>query len=337
KALKNAFSPFGISLEIWDRHFLVGEFRTLRLFIFNDEHVPRTGTVRYGVVRFDDGWTFDTSMKVSVDRGESVVNFIQIMLPRRAGEYRIRAELLEGGGNTVVAYTEKIAHVFEPIGSVHSEQSNIAVCEGSGEINRFLSSHGFPVLEFSEASLGKAKVLIVVEGTLTSDVYQKHMETLSNFVNSGGTLVVIEPEFGVNDKGAVSPLQGLALTIERRVDMDKGGYDSYVFAEDLAHPLWSGIEKKHLQMFNGDFGGEVVSQHDVTCSREHQVHARCGLKLGVEAVYEIPFGKGRVIVSRLQLRGRLMRGNTPDTLYARRPDPVLQRYLLNLVGYASKR
>ncbi|MBM2841659.1 MAG: glycoside hydrolase family 2, candidate beta-glycosidase, partial [Bacteroidetes bacterium] len=32
KALKNAFSPFGISLEIWDRHFLVGEFRTLRLF-----------------------------------------------------------------------------------------------------------------------------------------------------------------------------------------------------------------------------------------------------------------------------------------------------------------
>lgn len=337
KALRNAFSPFGISLEIWDRHFLVGESRTLRLFIFNDEHTPRTGTVRYGVLRCDDGWTFDTSLKVSVGSGESAVNLIQIMMPRRAGEYRIRAELHEGGGNSVVAYTEKIAHVFEPIDSVNSEQSNVAVCEGSDEISRFLLSHGVPVLEFTETSLANANVVIVGLETLKSDVYQNHLDTLSSFVSSGGALAVIEPEFGVIKMEVMQPLQGLSLTIERRVDADKGGYDSYIFADDHAHPLWSGIEKKHLQMFNGGYGGEVVSQHDVTCSREHQVHARCGLKLGVEAVYEIPFGKGRVIVSRLQLRGRLMQGNTLDTLYARRPDPVLQRYFLNLVGYASKR
>lgn len=337
EALKNAFSPFGISLEIWDRHFLVGESRALRLFIFNDEPVPHTGTVRYGVIQFDDGWTYDTTLKVSVEPGESLVSLVQIMLPRHAGEYRIRAELLEGGNGAVVAYTEKIAHVFDAIDKDDSEQRDVAVCESSGEIARFLSSHGFAVLEISELSLGKANVLIVGEGKLATDEYQSQMDGLSNFVNSGGTLVVIEPEFGVNDKGALSPLQGLALTIERRADMDKGGYDSYVFAEDLAHPLWSGIEKKHLQMFNGGFGGEVVSQYDVTCSLKHHVLARCGLKLGVEAVFEIPYGKGTVIVSRLQLRGRLVRGNEPGTLYARRPDPVLQRYLVNLVGYASTR
>jgi hypothetical protein len=338
KTLKNAFSPFGISLEIWDRHFLVGEYRSLRLYIFNDDAVPRTGTVRYGVVRFDDGWIFDTSLKVSVDPGESVVNLIHIMLPRRAGEYRIRAELLEGGSDTVVAYTEKIAHVFDSISDANlATRSSVVVHETSGEIGRFLAVHGFPVFALSDASLAKNNVVVVGEGKLKSDEYQSQLNGLSSFVSNGGTLVVIEPEYGVLDKEVVSLLPGLTLTIERRVDADKSGYDSYLFPEDLAHPLWSGIEKKHLQMFNGGFGGEVISQHDVICSMEHWVYARCGLNLAVEAVFEIPFGKGSVVVSRLQLRGRLVRGNTPDTLFTRRPDPVLQRYLLNLTGYASKR
>jgi len=53
------------------------------------------------------------------------------------------------------------------------------------------------------------------------------------------------------------------------------------------------------------------------------------------AVCEIPSGKGRVIVSRLQLRGRLMKGEETDSLYARRVDPVLQKYLLNLLSCAA--
>ena len=89
-------------------------------------------------------------------------------------------------------------------------------------------------------------------------------------------------------------------------------------------------------MFNGAVGGEMVSQHDVHVAVAHQVHARCGLKLAVEAVVEIPHGAGRVIVSRIQTRGRLSANRLNTALFDRRVDPVAQRYLLNLVLYAGE-
>jgi hypothetical protein len=291
--------------------------------------------VRYGVVRFDDGWTFDTSLKVSVNPGETLVNFIQIMLPRRAGEYRLRAELLDGGGGELVASSEKIAHVFEPVGKVRTKESGIVLYETSGEISAFLTSHNVRPLELSNANLGEAAVVVAGEGALKMRSHEKHLGTLRRYVENGGTFVVIEPELGVDGKEIVSLCEGVDLVVERRADVDKGGYDSYVFPEDYAHPLWSGIEKKHLQMFNGGYGGEVVSQHNVTSPGQRIIHARCGLKLGIEAVFELPIGKGRVLVSRLQLRGRLVRGRSSDSPFVHRPDPVLQRYFMNLLRYAG--
>lgn len=154
-------------------------------------------------------------------------------------------------------------------------------------------------------------------------------------VRGGGRLVVIEPELGAEEPRVVSLLEGLEITVSRRADVDKGGYDSYVFAEDHTHPLWAGIRPEHLRMFNGALGGEVVSQHHVTTGAPHVLLARCGLKLGVGAVMEIPFGAGLVVVSRLQARGRLVARPGSDDLFARRPDPVMQAYTLNLLSYAS--
>lgn len=88
-------------------------------------------------------------------------------------------------------------------------------------------------------------------------------------------------------------------------------------------------------MFNGGYGGEVVSQHDVTADGVSKVFARCGLKLKTSAVFEIPFGKGKVIVSRLQLRGRLVNQSHSSQLFERQVDPVIQQYLLNLLEYAN--
>ena len=129
---------------------------------------------------------------------------------------------------------------------------------------------------------------------------------------------------------------GIDLTIEPRTDMRKGGYDSYVFAENHAHPLWSGISREHLQMFNGGYGGEGVSEHHVSANLPVTIHARCGMQLKHAAVFELRSGRGRVLVSRLQLRGRLAESAGNESLYSRRPDPVLQQYLLNLLSYAAQ-
>jgi hypothetical protein len=334
--LKNAFAPFGVSVELWDRHFITGESRTMRLFVLNDDPVPRTGTVRYGVVRFNGEWAYDTSQTVSVDPGGSLVLPIQIMFPRREGEYRVRAELMDEGRRDSASYSEKIAHVFGPPVDVDQPGPQVVVMETGGEITEFLTARHVSVHIPSPRGIGGADAVIIAGGLVGSGEYELCLDELNRQVHAGGTLVLIEPEYDVKGKHDVRVLEGLSLRIERRVDADRGGYDSYVFAEDHHHPLWEGIEKEHLQMFNGAVGGEMVSQHDVHVAVAHQVHARCGLKLAVEAVVEIPYGAGRVIVSRIQTRGRLSANRQNTALFDRRVDPVAQRYLLNLVLYAGK-
>ncbi|MBM2845809.1 MAG: glycoside hydrolase family 2, candidate beta-glycosidase [Bacteroidetes bacterium] len=338
QTLKNAFAPFGISLELWDRHFFAGESRAMRLFIINDDPVSRTGAVRYGVVRFDGEWTYNTSLRVTVEPGGSLITPIQVMLPRRAGEYRIRAELLEEGRGSVLSYSEKIAHVFDPLTDSEAQRrSAVLVMEGSDEITRFLTAHRFPIRNLSAGQLSDADIAVVADGMVRSREYERCVNDLSRVVNAGATLVVIEPEYGVQGKEEIRILNDLVLALESRNDTNRGGYDSYVFADQRDHPLWRGIDKNHLHMFNGGLGGEMVSQHTVTCPVAYDVLARCGMKLAVEVVQEIQYGSGLVIVSRIQTRGRLNANRHGGALFDRRVDPVAQRYFLNLVSYAGRR
>ena len=330
KTLKNAFAPLGLSVELWDRHFITGEIRTVRAFVFNDHTEHHSGIIRYGVTTLNGDWLSDSSLSVSVDAGGCSVIPLEISIPHESGEYRIRGELRMGRGNEVLASSEKIAHVFRPL-EPSLDGVRVALI-GSDEMGEFLRRQGCAVN--TNADLTHVNALVVGEGMLNSDAYQHHLAKVSEFVKNGGTLVVIEPEYGLEGKLQIPVLNGVSVLTERRKDLDKGGYDSYVFPEDYSHPLWKGLEKKHLQMFNGAFGGEVVSQHNVTLDVPDRVLSRCGLKLGVVAGCEASYGKGHAIVSRLQVRGRLARGNISQSLYARRIDPVLQQYFINLMRYA---
>ncbi|MDE3058736.1 MAG: hypothetical protein KGJ59_12345, partial [Bacteroidota bacterium] len=72
-------------------------------------------------------------------------------------------------------------------------------------------------------------------------------------------------------------------------------------------------------------------------SAEHKVLARCGLNLSVIAAAEIPFGKGNILINRIQMRGRLLGDKKSDELFSRRADPVAQQLLLNLLSYAARK
>jgi hypothetical protein len=126
------------------------------------------------------------------------------------------------------------------------------------------------------------------------------------------------------------------MRIVRRTDEDKGGYDSYVHPVDPLHAIWDGIAPEHLRMLNGGFGGEAVSQHDLLMPSAGRVLARCGLRLEVPVLAEWRVGEGRVVVSRLQVRGRLEVEQGSAGLYARRKDPVAERYLVNLLQWAVR-
>ena len=332
-ALRNAFAPFGVSIELWDRHFTTRERRTVKVFVFNDHAERKRGTVSCGVVSDRGERMFETTQSVVVEPCSCIVVPVLMLFPSRAGRYTLRAEVHEE--DVMAAFSEKEAHVFDPPPHPHRLKGmRVAVLSRTDELPSFLAAWGMDPVPLSSADLVACAVLVVGEGMVRSAGYRALLGVVAAYVNGGGTLVVVEPEFGVEGKENVALLPGIDIAIEHRLDTERGGYDSYVFPVDTTHPLWDDVVPAHLRMFNGGYGGEVVSQHNVVPTAPHTVLARCGLRLGVMAACEIPSGKGRVIVSRLQVRGRLMKGEETDSLYARRVDPVLQRYLLNLLSWA---
>lgn len=335
-ALKNAFAPFGLSIELWDRHFFTDEPRMMQIFIFNDGGGAREGVVRMGICDEQGRWFSKLEMPVDVPAGERLVESVLMHFPPKEGAYTVTAELVEEH-EPVVAVSRKRAHVLKPPeASVTLLKKRVALLDPGGELTGYLASVGIETDDVRSSGLAKTRTLVVSEGSMSDAYVQSGAEEISGFLESGGTLILIEPEFGVTSKEVQQIPGGIDLTIEPRNDMDKGGYDSYVFAENHAHPLWSGISREHLQMFNGGYGGEVVSEHHVSANLPVTIHARCGMQLKHAAVFELRSGRGRVLVSRLQLRGRLAESAGNESLYSRRPDPVLQQYLLNLLSYAAQ-
>ncbi|MBP1654064.1 MAG: glycoside hydrolase family 2, candidate beta-glycosidase [Bacteroidetes bacterium] len=296
-AIGEAFSPFGVSVELWDRHFFPGERRHVRIFVFNDRDRPETGVLRWGIADVDGAW-------VGPEGGSAP------------------AEL----------------HVVEPPGVSESLRRMVpGVLEESGEIMRYLHDAGIGARDLATSRCSECDVILVADGLARGNTFRRHGSDLDAYLASGRTLVLIEPECGVATDASVPVAAGVTFDITRRPDTDRGGYDSFVFMEDPGHKLWQGIPEDHLKFFNGGFGGEIVSQHDIRCTMPMSVLARCGLKLATVAVAEVSAGGGTIVLSRLQMRGRLTGSREADALYGRRADPVARRYLLNLLESYGRR
>jgi beta-galactosidase len=362
-AIGNAFSPFGVSVELWDRHFVPGERRQVNIHVFNDRETVQAGRLRWGVAEIigeritDPEHTFSSGeppasvqkqafsageLTVSVSPVNTLVVTVEFELPARPGRYEVLAELTTGGtdfpagrgagGDASRAVSRKPAHVIAPPRVSESVKPlHPGVLEESGEIMRYLQDQGIVVRDLASSRYSDCDVIFVADGLARGDAFQHHRSEFAAFFASGGTLVLIEPEYGVETEANVPVTDGITLDIKRRPDLDRGGYDSFVFMEDRGHPIWRGIDQEHLKFFNGGFGGEIVSQHDVMCTAPVHVLARCGLKLATVAAAEVVASGGTIVISRLQIRGRLMGSHETDTLYGRRSDPVAQQYLLNIL------
>lgn len=331
-ALKNAFSPFGVSIEVWDRHFYVKEERRINVYVFNDNPQAESGILDCRIVD-EAGNTafFEKKITVSVGAGETKITAVDWKMPDTAGTYYFTAELIPQGSNVPVAVSRKIAHVFEsPSSDKQLLNVNLMVYDPDNEIKDYLISKGLKVSDFNPALLGNQDMLVVGEGGLLENNYKGSIKEISAFVKSGKTLIVIEPSYNVKDRQEVEVCDEISLTID---PMPWRGNESYVFWEKPDFPLWGRIKEDHLKMFNGGFGGEIISEYDVMPPLPFKTEAICGAGLIIPAVMETYTGEGLVVISRIETRGRLLRQEEPDTdLYSRRPDPVAQQYLLNLLS-----
>jgi hypothetical protein len=337
KTLKNAFTPFGVSIELWDRHFLPSERRDIRVFVFNDESDPRSGTLRCSIAADDGQTSFSKEVPVRVEALSCQRVSVEFEFPDSPGRCEVRAELSKNGSTERPAHSRKIAHVLEPLHIPESvSTARVGLLDLTSEPANFLKEIGIAVERFGKTRSSSSEILLASEGEAGGPQYQVNLDSITRLLDAGGSVIVLEPEFGITGKRQI-PLTGeLFLSIERRLDADKGGYDSHVFLSDSGHAIWRGLDPSLFRFFNGGIGGEIVSQHDVSLNNPWTVLARCGLHLGVIALAEVSIGKGRIIVSRIQTRGRLLQRELSGDLFERRADPVARQYLLNLIGYAQR-
>ncbi len=339
-ALKNVLSPVAVSVELWDRHFLTGETREVSLYLFNDSASLQTVALQIYFDHQPDKIMFEKKLELSTwsagnQKEEHRKLAVNINYPSQSGATFLVARLLDEN-EAEIARSQKSIITFDPLVLPSpADLPSISLHDPNGEIEQFLRNYSVKANRFPVGIENAQLVFINTQGL--NDFYRKSLDKLTQFVNNGGILIVQEPEFGVEDTANFPLLENLYLNVKYRIDPDLGGYDSYVFPEDKNHFLWRNIEQEHLQMFNGAFGGEMVSQHNVWPTLPYNPVGRCHLYLRVPAVLEIPYGDGWIIISRLQIRGRLLQQESSADLFGRRYDPVAEQYFWNLItGYISQ-
>ena len=332
-ALKNAFEPFGVSIELWDRHFLPGEKRILGIYIFNDYPTESVGRLKIGIKNNLEDWISLKDIVARVPASTTNVEELAVMLPENSGDYYFSAELTDSRTGRA-SLSKKIAHVYErPLPPPIIKSASVAIIDEDFELIDFLDSLSIQSNRFKNSIDLNADVLIVVGNSIYKDVYRNSREDIEKWVAAGHTVIFTEPERGLEHSStAVLPV-GRVLTVERRSDVDKGGYDSCLIQEDHRSQLWDGIRRVDLRLFNGGYGGEIIPQSDMRVEGEYVALARSGLELKRVGILEYRSGKGKVIVSSVELGGRLS-GKEVKNLFDRRHDPVACKFLLNLITYA---
>ena len=234
-AIRNAFSPFGVSIELWDRHFTPGERRRIDIHVFNDRDRPQAGTVRWGVAEAEGNrpsggapaaapndlpesaevrWVSSGARGISVDPVESLVLAVELEVPARPGKYEARAELTVDGSDGPpvpasvaaegMAFSRKPVFVIAPPGVPESLKGmHPGVLEESGEIMRYLHAVGIDARDLASSKCAECDAILVADGLARGSSFQRHAAELAAYLAAGGTVVLIEPEHGVETQARV--------------------------------------------------------------------------------------------------------------------------------------
>nr|AAU82839.1 chitosanase-glucanase [uncultured archaeon GZfos1D1]QNO48786.1 hypothetical protein BEOMFINI_00025 [Methanosarcinales archaeon ANME-2c ERB4] len=306
-SLKKAFAPFGVSIELWDRHFFINETRTINVYVFNDHSVNKSGTLNYKIInKTSTEVFFEGKISVDVPVGGMEIIPINWTMPSSNGTYYLNASLIEN--ETIVGSSEKIAHVFdEPTVPDNLSAAKIMVYDPDDEIYNYLNRTGLNVSKFDGSELMEQDILILGEGALSDGNYSLRMAGITEFIQKGHSVLVMEPCYDVQDDDShetgLRVVDNLSILV---IGKEKGNYESHVFWEDQNFSVWNGIDKEHLKMFNGGLGGEIVdSSKDVVPLQKIVKHAKCGRDLKIPALMETNYSNGTVVFSRIQVRGRL--------------------------------
>ena len=326
-ALKRALSPVGLSIDLLDRHFVPGEVRQIPVHLFNDTNNRQSVHLDCYFSGRNDDFRYQKDLELPPNTHST--HPVTWKFPDESGELTVKATLLDNMGNDIT-YSEKPGFIIpRPQKRLNRELPSFLLLDHTGYLTEYFDSAGIKYELPAQGRLNGDYSLILSYGDGINDLQTAE---IGKFLSNGGVVILQEPEYGIREQSTLRLAENLSIDIQWRKDPDRGGYDSYVFPVDPAHPLWKEIPGKHLQIWNGGCGGEIVSQHLVHPSLPHRILAACNLHLRIPAVMEVPCGDGLIVISRLQVRGRLSdNSKSRGATSPRRFDPVAEVYLWNLL------
>ncbi len=333
KTIKRIFSPVLVSIELWDRHFLSSEQRDIPVFLINDG--LKNQTITFQIYFKKDSSKILLKQKIQLKAGEHLKLHTKITFPIKAGANELIAKISSSNG-TNLAESRKPVYIFNPIKKPKIKNiPRLTLADPSNEVCEFLKINQVNYYEFPKGIEDSG--IILLNGKGIEKISRKLNIKISKFVSQGGILILQEPEEGVSKEAQFKIVDNLELNVKYRRDEERGGFDSYVFPENNSHFIWKGLNKKNFQLLNGAIGGEIVSQHFVRPTQPFHTVASCNFSLAVPAIMEIPYGRGWILISRLQIRGRLLPKEASYGIFDRRYDPVAEKYFWNLLfGYIGK-
>jgi len=333
QALKQVFSPLGVSIELWNRHFTPGQSCACTLYFFNDTAAPATLTCRLSIAAEKNKPAELLRFEINPEPGEILQHPVNFQMPEKITDGWLTAVIFDSAGKEISQSRKKIQIVKPALWKINNTTQPVLLWDEAVEIAESLARQK---LNFTRntSEIQNLPGVILVNGTVCSRLTPEDQQRLKHWVEQGATLLLQEPELGLTDQRILPVLPDLNLWVQYRHDPERGGYDSVVIPEEPEHPLWQGLSQENLFMWNGAWGGEIISKHHIRPNRPFRTLASCNLFLRVPAVLEIPYGQGRVLISRLQLRGRLNPEQNNGNLFDRVYDPVTEVYLGNLLRYA---
>jgi hypothetical protein len=323
-AMKNAFAPVGVSIDLFNRHFEAGKPLTTAVHVMNGTGSTATGTLEAVVLSSEPTFSWDGaapasgSFAATLDGGEGTISLkpfetrivkVTWPLPKNEGKW-VLAAVWRSKGRDAVHSRRVVFTVVRPAERALA-QRKIAVYDADGALTKWLTGQGARPVAPAEA-----EVALVGPQIHRMSAFAAAQTDLRAFVERGGTLVVLEQGRWVFDDLArvETPIVGYRSGIPAAFPKDQPG-----------HPMWRGVPVALLRRWNGLPG--VVARYGLTTDLKHDV-----LAVGTdrtefpttEVAADLSVGKGRIVFCQFKIVERLDRA-TPNF------DPVAERLLLNLL------
>lgn len=281
-ALTVAYSPATVSLDIWDRNFSPGDIISLPVHLINDEPDKRELYFTVSLKKANE-LISQKEFKETVDRLESRVNNVEIILPNQPGNYTLEAELLNP--------PEQIKHPVVSAWDIRIIQ--IEVPESVAKASVFIPEEEKELLQFAaqyrlKTNSNMDSVKVIMAGShfwkKISSGDESFKKALEEKIDQGISVVLLdcnEKYLGANyPQGRITlnflqsqprleevyshtfPLfKGVLVTMKRTAEGE-----SHIHCPEGDSSLWQNLHKDSNLLWNGYRGGLVAPSEEISLS-----------------------------------------------------------------------